>query len=110
MVRRKRESVYATFHYLVRHEANSDGEIQTIEFTQDEFDSVVDSLRRLPEVNLHDDDVLDKVRFRQIVPIEDVQQVDGKTAFGLYRAAYWGHSYENTAVGKIPSDSVSLSV
>ncbi len=34
--------------------------------------------------------------------------IDTQTAFGLYRAAYWGHSYDNTAVGKIPVDSVSL--
>ena len=42
MVRQKRESVYATFHYLVRHEANGDGEPLTIGFTQDEFDDLVD--------------------------------------------------------------------
>lgn len=108
MVRRKRESVYATFHYLVRHAVKPNGEIETIGFSQDEFENLVGILQKLPEVDLKDEDVLDKVRFRNIVPIEDVDLVDEKTAFGQYRAAYWGHSYENTAVGKIPSDSVSL--
>ncbi|WP_408591886.1 hypothetical protein [Novosphingobium sp.] len=108
MARQKREAVYATFHYLVRHTPDGNGGNVTSGFTQAEFDSLVNKLSNISKVDLDDEATLDRVRFRNLVPIENVKPVDGKTAFGLYRAAYWGHSYQNTAVGTIPADSVSL--
>ena len=100
--------MYATFHYLVRHKTVSKNKVEPTGFTQAQFDDLVDSLQKLPDVDLKDEQTLDRVRFRNLVPIENVNKVDDVTAFGLYRAAYWGHSYQNTSVGKIPADSVSL--
>lgn len=108
MARPKRESVYATFHYLVRHEKGQGDEIVKVGFTDEEFEELVRVLQRLPNLDLNDEDTLDRVRYRDVVPIENVDLIDDRTAFGLYRASYWGHSFDNTAVGKIPSNSVNL--
>jgi len=106
--RRKRESVHATFHYLVRHVEDEAGSIQAGGFSENEFAGLVERLQDFPEVDLDDEETLDKIRFRNLIPIEDVELIDDRTVFGKYRAAYWGHAYDNTAVGKIPSDSISL--
>lgn len=103
--RRKRETVTVSFHYLVR-QPDEDGD--AIPFSEDEFAALADALKSVGEVDLNDDKIKDRVRLKRLVPIEDVSTSGTRLIFGLYRAAYWGHAYENTAVGKIPADSISL--
>ena len=42
------------------------------------------------------------------IPLERPTRINKKTLYGIFRAPYSGHSYENSARGKIPADSVSL--
>lgn len=103
--RRKREAVTVSFHYLVRRpDANKD----PIPFTEAEFAALANELQSVGKVDLNDDKVKDRVRLKRLVPVEDVTVSGTRLIYGLYRAAYWGHAYENTAVGKIPADSISL--
>jgi hypothetical protein len=106
--RKKSEKVYATFHYLVRKIRTDDGALETEGFSERDFDRLIDGLENYPTLDLNDERIRDKLRFKKIVPIEDIQKIDDRTYFGCYRGAYWGHSYDNTAVGKIPADSISL--
>jgi hypothetical protein len=57
---------------------------------------------------LDDEEVRDKLRYRNMVPIEQVTLESPNSAFGVYRGAYWGHSFDNTDKGKIPADSINL--
>ncbi|HYW14677.1 MAG TPA: hypothetical protein VE891_00795 [Allosphingosinicella sp.] len=107
MRRRKREEVTVSFHFLRRDRRDQSG-IQHIPFSENEFDDLVSSLQSLPPLDLSNEAVLDRLRYRNAAPIETVERVNDRTAFGLYRASYWGHAYENTEKGKIPAESVSL--
>lgn len=108
MTRRKRESVHATFHYLVRQTKDEAGNLHTSGFSEQDFENIANSLEKFPELDLKDEEILDRIRFRNLVPIEDAVRLDERTIFGRYRAPYWGHAYDNTAVGKIPRESISL--
>jgi hypothetical protein len=89
-------------------EVDEDGEVETFPFTQDEFQLLVERLQALPPVDLEDEDVRDRLRYRNMVPIENVTLDGPNRAFGVYRGAYWGHAFENTDKGKIPADSINL--
>ena len=106
--RRKREKVYATFHYLTRQYENEDGEIESVGFSEDDFEQLTKSLEKMPKLDLEDELVRDQLRFKKIVPIQNIERIDKNTAFGMYKGSYWGHSFDNTDVGKIPADSISL--
>ncbi len=105
---RKREAVTVSFHYLIRELDDGAGNKKQWGFSDEEFDELSKRLTGLQPMDLTSEDVKDAVRFKRAVPIENVELVNARTVFGGYRAAYWGHAYENTAVGKIPADSISL--
>lgn len=105
---RKREAVTVSFHYLARERDAGDGVKEQWGFTSDEFAALGDRLAGLTPMDLTSEQVKDAVRFKRAVPIENVQKINTRTVFAGYRAAYWGHAYENTAVGKVPADSISL--
>ena len=106
--RRKHEAVTVSFHYFRREQRQDDGELKIIPFSEDEFGSLVTTLQRLGPLDLSDEAVRDRLRFRNMAPIETVQAIDARTAFGLYRGSYWGHAFDNTDRGKIPADSINL--
>jgi hypothetical protein len=105
---RKREAVTISFHYLTRQTAHDEGIIEVTPFTQAEFNTLGVRLKGLPPFDTSDDKLKNAVRLKKAVPIEAVELINARTIFGLYRAAYWGHAYDNTAVGKIPADSISF--
>ncbi|MGJ0394563.1 MAG: hypothetical protein ACR650_17765 [Methylocystis sp.] len=97
-----------SFHYFVRLEASSDTERHVEPIRQDEFSYLTGQLSRLPRIDLNDEETINAVKYRNIVPIESFERLDDRTYFGMYKGAYWGHAYENSARGTIPADSVSL--
>lgn len=106
--RYKREAVTVTFHYLIRQEKAEEGGVKFIPFTYDEFVELASTLQSLPPMDLAQEQVRDKLRFKNVVPIGKIELVNDRTIFGSYQAAYWGHAYDNTDVGKIPASSISL--
>jgi len=108
MPQQKREAVTVSFHYLTRQREDDEGAIETTPISESEFTRLVDDLGSIGSVDLNDEKIKDQVRLKKIVPVENVESISNRLCFGLYRAAYWGHAYDNTAVGKIPADSISL--
>lgn len=108
MVNFKKDAVTVSFHYLVRQTTNDQGEITQSGFTQAEFDALAETLLTLRPLDLSDDKIQHMVRFKRAVPLENIEVLSCRTIFGVYRAAYWGHAYENTVVGKVPADSLNL--
>lgn len=107
MARTKNEAVTATFHYLVRELGEKDNRVPS-PLTLLEFKSLSGRLAARPAPNLAHEEEMDRIRYRLEVPTETIEQVNDRTVFGQFYASYWGHSYNNTARGKIPADSVSL--
>lgn len=105
---RKREAVTVSFHYLVREAQAKDGIRKQWGFSTEEFADLSKRLMTLPPMDLKSEEVKDAVRFKKSAPLENIEVINSRTVFGGYRASYWGHAYENTAVGKIPADSISL--
>jgi len=87
---------------------DSNGEPCRTPFTLEEFSSLSDKIASLKPLDLSDERIKDAIKFKRQVPIENVKKINDKTIFGQYKASYWGHAYENTDVGKIPADSISL--
>ena len=106
--RKKREAVTVTFHYLARQSRADNGDITRTPFSMSEFEELLDKLKKFPAFDPTDEKMSAAVQFKQLVPIENVIRENDRTMFGLYRAAYSGHAYENTVVGKVPADSISL--
>ena len=106
--RRKKEEVSVSFHYLFREMENRAGEVDQKGFSQSEFDNLVQNLLDFPQVDLSEEDVIDRLIFKRFVPIEKVTKINSRTAFGVFRSAYSGHAYDNSEKGKISADSVSL--
>lgn len=106
--RKKRESVSASFHYLVRMKRKENGDEIPVKFTEDEFDHLVKEIKEQPKFNLNNNETLDRLKARIDIPLEKMTLINKRTVFGIFRAPYTGHSYENSARGKIPADSVSL--
>lgn len=108
MANQRRETVSASFHYLARMKKEKNSEPEVIPFTQREFDALCDQIIAKPIPNLDDTTVLDRVMYRLEVPMERPNRLDDRTIFGVFRGAYSGHAYDNSARGKIPANSVSL--
>ena len=106
--KRKRESVTVSFHYLARVGEANGNEPTYIPFTPEQFSDLSEKLLKLTPLDLSDEKVRDRIRYKNIVPIDKVSKVDERTIFGLYKGSYWGHAYENTDAGQISADSISL--
>jgi hypothetical protein len=104
----KKEAVTVSFHYLVRESANKDGKVTQTGFSEAEFESLSEKLLKLEPLDLSDERVQGAIRTKRMVPFEGVDSVNPRVLFGGYRAAYWGHAYENTVVGLVPADSLNL--
>lgn len=104
----KKEAVSVSFHYLIRQEEGQGGEFEWIGFGEEEFNTLADTLCNLAPLDLNDEKVQDAVRLKKIVPLEDVERVNPRTLFGVYRAVHWGHAFDNTVVGKVPAESLNL--
>lgn len=107
LARAKRETVSVSFHFLTKYLDDGDSG-KSEKFTKSDFDRLILFLQAKPKPNLNDQQTADKIRFRNDVPIESVIRQDSRTAFGLFKASYWGHAYDNSAKGRIPAQSISL--
>ena len=105
---KKNEAVTATFHYFVRTRDGSNGDRTIVPFTQSDFDVLISKIENCAPLDMSDPKIADRVRFRFVAPLGQIQRVDGRTAFGTFKSGYWGHAYENTAKGTIPAESISL--
>ena len=108
MANRKQEEATCTFHYLVHLKHVEGKEPEVVPFTSQQFKSFCDNLLNQSEIDLDDDETRDKIKRDDSFPVEQCELLNDRTLFGRYRARYTGHSYENTDVGEIPEDSVSL--
>jgi len=104
---RKEEAVTVSFHYLSRKQEDGEKCI-SVGFSRADFDSLVSAIWSKRKINLNDENEKNRLRFRQEVPLEQIEIINKNTVFGVFKASYWGHSYENTDRGKIPADSISL--
>jgi hypothetical protein len=107
VVRKKREAVAVSFHTLNRYE-NDEDDSDRLDFTVDEFAILVTRLGSLKPLDFQDEKIKDRLRFKNLAPIDRVVSIDERTCAGTYRGSYWGHAYDNTDVGKIPAESISL--
>jgi hypothetical protein len=108
VVRRKNEDVSISFHFIERFKKNDTDESVPHPFSQDEFAELAGKLEVATSTNLDDEKTKDRVRYRHIALIMQVERPNKRQICGRYQASYWGHSYENSEVGKIPADSINL--
>ncbi|MCV6575952.1 MAG: hypothetical protein OIF58_09475 [Cohaesibacter sp.] len=104
----KNEAVTASFHFLTQYEDSDDQNVRKIKFSQSDFASLLTALQSCPKIDIKDESTKDDLRFRSLVPIERVTQINSRTIHGVFKASYWGHAYENSDKGTIPADSISL--
>lgn len=104
----KKEEVSVSFHSLVRKRKTEEDELEDVEINLEEFKAIVAEIRDRPKSDMSDKQVLRRLQFRQEVSLENSMVINGRTLFGVYRAPYTGHSFDNSAKGKIPADSVNL--
>lgn len=108
MPRRKREAVSVSFHYLTKETKDTKGAIDCQPFSEQEFAALCDCILKLQPLDLTDEKIKDQMRLKNMVPLELPEPINDRSLFGVYRASYWGHAYENTERGMIPADSLSL--
>lgn len=104
----KKEAVTVSFHYLVRVVADANDEPQNAAITLSDYRTAMIALQGLPIPTFGSQQDVDKLRFSTTVPIYNLAEIETNLFFGMYKGVYSGHSYENTAKGKIPFNSASL--
>lgn len=104
----KNETVSISFHFLYRKGKDKNDRATVVPFTLDEFESLFSGLQRQQKAELSDPETVDRLRYRAEVLIEKLLRINDRTISGTFRAAYWGHAYDNTVAGHIPADSLSM--
>lgn len=107
MAKYKKEAVTATFHFIERT-SEADNFSDDIPFTEEEFKAFRERLKGVKPLDLSIDLIADKVRSRDLAPIENVQEIDDNTICGSFDASYWGHSFTNSEKGAISAGSINL--
>lgn len=104
----KNEEVSISFHYLKREKDSDTEKKEELAFTKDEFEGIHQGLLDIKKLDVTEDEIMDELRFRKLAKIEKIEKTDNRTVTGIYKASYWGHSYENSLKGIIPADSLNL--
>ena len=73
-----------------------------------EFQQAMGRIASTPASDTTTREGVDALRFGSTVPVLNLAEIEENLFFGTYKGIYTGHSYENTAKGIIPHDSVSL--
>lgn len=103
----KNEQVSISFHHLIRDE--KDGEhTKNVPFTLDEFRDLYDRLAEHKAQPLSDTETTDKIKYRHLAAIRELESFDERYIAGVYQAGYWGHAYDNSKHGKITAESLNL--
>lgn len=108
MAKKNKEEVSVSFHSLIRQKKSKNKELESVEISLDEFQLLIDAIKRRPKCDMGDDDVLTRLRYGLEVSLESSKVINERTFFGVYRAPYTGHAFDNSAKGKISADSVNL--
>lgn len=108
MATNKRETVSVSFHYLTRAIPVKGKPPTFAPFSEVEFENLCAAIHAKPVVDIEKATFSDLIHYRLEAPMERPSRLNKRTLFGVYQAAYTGHSYKNSARGKIPADSISL--
>lgn len=114
MVEIKELDVSLSFHYLVREKTNEDKTEEEIEITEAEFSEIASGLSTLKGITQQlmrgtlDEETIREFRLRHKVAIDRLDVSGPNFISGVYRNAYWGHSYENSEHGYVSAESLNL--
>jgi hypothetical protein len=103
----KKDDVSVSFHRLRRFIDSDGGKIPS-PIGISEFKALLTPLNKLKGLNLDDEETSLKVRSRLIAKIDDLEDFDDRYIAGIFKGAYWGHSFDNTHLGKVPADSINF--
>ncbi|TIX89281.1 hypothetical protein [Rhizobium sp. P44RR-XXIV] len=106
MVAKKNEEVSASFHYLLR--LKKADKVSIIPFTTADFAALFARMKAQKPFDIKNEADIDRLRFRLEAPLENLELLNDRTITGTFRASYWGHAFDNTHKGRIPSESVNL--
>lgn len=107
-VNKAREGIFVSFHYLEKGMRADSGDFVRHPFTKTEFDKLTSFIVNQPAPNLKDENDLDAIRRGKLQPYEACKPEDDNTFSGVFRSAYWGHSFENSDKGNISAQSINL--
>lgn len=102
------ETVSVSFHSFEKGERLDSGKFNPKKFTPEEFCALIKNIVDQPQPDLKNPHDLDGVKFGRLIPFHSLEKVHDHTFFGVFRSAYWGHSFENSRKGKIDADSLNL--
>lgn len=104
------EYVSVSFHFIERSRDDKHGNPELVPFSLEEFRDFVGRIDELEVPDPKDPTVLAGMRIGTVVPFHfcEFLQNQDRLAFGAFEGTYVTHSFQNTAVGKVPADSVSL--
>ena len=106
MVVKKNEEVSASFHYLLRLRKSEQAIV--VPFTLADFSALFEKMNAQKPFDMRNEDDIDRLRLRQEAPLQNLERMNDRTITGTFRGSYWGHAFDNTHKGKIPSESVNL--
>lgn len=107
MVAKKNEEVSASFHYLLRLKKSGNQEL-VVPFTLADFAALFARMLAQKKFDNNNEADIDRLRFREEAPLENLDLISDRTITGTFRASYWGHAFDNTHKGKISAQSVNL--
>ncbi|MBB4444102.1 MULTISPECIES: hypothetical protein [Rhizobium] len=108
MVAKKNEEVSASYHYLLRLRKNEKKQAIVIPFSPADFDALFAKMKAQKPFDLTSEADIDRLRFREEAPLENIERANSRTITGTFKASYWGHAFDNTHKGRISSQSVNL--
>jgi hypothetical protein len=107
-VNKPREGIFVSFHYLEKGIQEDRGDFVRHKFTKAEFEKLTSFIANQPTPNLKDEGDLEMIRRGKLQPYDACKSEDERTFCGVFRSAYWGHTYENSDKGNIAAQSVNL--
>ncbi|OKH86368.1 hypothetical protein [Thalassospira sp. TSL5-1] len=108
MAKRNRSTqISASFHYLVK-QRKSEPDAEDTGFTKQEFNKIVNHIKKIDPVDLNDLAEIEKVKRGENVPFISHEEIKENTHFGCFEGAYYGQEYRNSKVGRIDPESLNL--
>ncbi len=104
---RTMRDVTVSFHSFTREQGKAEDK-KPVPFTQAEFDQLYTKLAGHLGLSIKDKEVSDKVRYQSQAIIDRIEKFDERYMCGLFKAAHWGHSFENSEKGEISADSLNM--
>jgi hypothetical protein len=108
MVRRKKEEVSASFHFLLRATTGARGNQIIVPISITEFEALFKKMQSQREFDKTNEADIDRLRLRNEAPLSNLKMENPRIITGTFLASYWGHAYDNTHKGRISADSVNL--